>query len=185
MKMKQKYKIGKILSLATLMAIANACNKDPVPQPTPDQPTTTDTITPPTHDTITPGHNDTIPEPWREAVIPWLWGGGMGLVPPRDSIEFYTNDPTVKYVFIYIMQVSTMGSTWEPRNFKKARDSLQTRIDINPDKVRGRGIIKVGTDGAHIHPDTLTEKFGMWEPDSSWFTQNGWRIGRFFDNKQR
>ena len=175
MKMKQKYNIGKVLSLAALMAIANACGKDPVPQPTPEQPT----------DTITPINNDTTPEPWREAVIPWMWGGGMGLVPPRDSIEFYTNDPTVKYVYIYIMQVSTMGSTWEPRNFKKARDSLQTRIDINPDKVRGRGLIKVGTDGAQIHPDTVTEKYGMWKPDSLWFTQNGWRIGRFSDNKQR
>lgn len=150
----KKPKTNRVLFLAALMALATACKKDPTPEPE--------------------------PEPWREAVVPWMWGAGDGLVPPKDTIAFYTNDPTVKYVYIHIMQVNTMGSTWEPRDFKKARDSLQTRIDINPDKVRGRGIVKVGRDGAHIHPDTLTKKYGMWEPDSAWFTKNGWRVGRFF-----
>ncbi len=153
----KKVKMNHILTLAALMAIATACKKDPTPEPE--------------------------PEPWREAVVPWMWGGGMGLVPPKDSIAFYANDPTVKYVYIYILQADTYGTTWEPRNFKKARDSLQTRIDIAPNKVRGRGLIKVGKNGAHIDPDTLTKKYGMWEPDSLWFTKNGWRIGRFSDCK--
>ena len=119
------------------------------------------------------------PEPWREAVIPWMWGAGDGLVPPKDTVAFYANDPTVKYVYIHLMQVDTYGTTWEPRHFNRARDSLQTRIDINPDKVRGKGVIKVGNDGAHIHPDTLTKKYGMWEPDSLWYAKNGWRVQRY------
>lgn len=28
-------------------------------------------------------------------------------------------------------------------------------------------------------PDTLTKKYGMWEPDSLWFALNGWRIERY------
>ena len=149
----KKAKLNRVLFLAALAALATACKKDPQP------------------------------EPWREAVSPWMWGGGMGIVPPKDTVAFYANDPTIKYVYIHILQADTYGGAWQPRHFNQARDSLQSRIDISPDKIRGRGIIKVGRDGARISPDTLTKKYGMWETDSLWFTKNGWRVERMFPRK--
>ena len=153
MKVKFPYSVRKslvkILPLSLLMGMAVACSKEKEP------------------------------EPWREAVIPWMWGAGDGIAPPMDTVTFYANDPTIKYIYIHLMQVNTYGTTWEPIDFNRAHDSLQRRININPDKVRGKGVIKVGKDGAHIHPDTLTKKYGMWEPDSLWYTKNGWRVQRY------
>ena len=158
---KKSKKAWGIFSLAALMAFLNACNKDPIPEPQPDNP------------------NDTVQPivPTREITIPWCWSAGQGLAPNMDTIKFYATDPTVKYVFLYL--IPGHETTWEPRHFHEARDTLQTRIDIDPNKVSGRGDVKVGRDGAQIHPDTLTKKYGMWEPDSVWFAQHGWRVGRF------
>ena len=155
MKIKQKFPYNihrsliKILSLSLVMGATVACNKV------------------------------TEPEPWREITIPWTWASGEGLAPRKDTIAFYANDPTVKYVYIYLRPFDTYGTTLEQEHFRIGRDTLQTRIDINPDKVRGRGVIRVGSDGAHIHPDTLTKKYGMWETDSLWFASHGWRIERY------
>jgi len=180
--MKRAKQIWNIVTLGALMALLNvACHKDPTPEPQPNPNQPTDTI-PPT-DTITPGDTITPVLPTREIVIPWAWGAGEGFAPKKDTIEFYAKDPTVKYVFIYLMPIQNFESTWEPRHFKRARDTLQTRLDIDSEKVHGQGIVKVGEDGAHIHPDTLTQKFGMWEPDSIWFATNGWRVERYNKSK--
>ncbi len=167
--------------LIALMAFLAACHKDPTPEPQPNPNQPTDTITP--NDTITPG--DTIPPivPTREIVIPWSWAAGEGIAPPKDTIKFYTDDPTVKYVFIHLIPIQNIGSTWRPIDYHLARDTLQTRLDIDTSKVRGRGVVKVGRDGAHIHPDTLSPKHGMWEPDSVWFDSHGWQIQRFYRSK--
>lgn len=160
-----------VLFLAALMALATACKKAPTPEPTPTPNQPTDTVTP----------NDTTTQivPTREIVIPWSWEAGEGYAPPKDTIEFYAKDPTVKYVFIHLICIQNMGSTREPKHYRKARDTLLTRIDIDSTKVHGRGEVKVGRDGAHIHPDTLTKKFGMWEPDSLWFAKHGWQVKRY------
>lgn len=149
--------------IALLVFLIVACHKDPAPapQPNPDQPT----------DTITPI------VPTREIVIPWCWSSGDGWAPWPDTIKYYAQQPDVKHVIIYMVPGSQ--STWEPRFFNIARDSLQDRLNIDPIKVIGGGTVKVGRDGAHIHPDTLTKKYGMWEPDSLWFAINGWRIERY------
>lgn len=160
MKWKQNYNIHKVLSFVALMIIAHACGKDPQPEPEPEPIV-----------------------PTKEVVVPWVWGADEGFAPPSDTIENYTRDPYVKYVFIYILTVQNIGSTWKPESFHRARDTLQNRINIDSTKVRGRGIVKVGKDGAQIHPDTLTKKYGMWEPDSLWFTKHGWKIQRFEKHK--
>ena len=161
-----------VFFMGIFMALVSACKPDPVPgsdQPTPHNDTIpADTITPPPADTIIPT---------REIIIPWSWSSGDGLAPQMDTIKFYAMDPTVKYVVIYL--VPGFQTTWEPRFYRIARDSLQTRIDVDSTKVKGRGIVKVGRDGAQIHPDTLTTKYGMWEPDSLWYTKHGWRIERY------
>ena len=117
----------------------------------------------------------------HDDTIHWVWNGFMGLAPSIDSVAYYTNDPTVRYIYIDLVEPAGLGgSTRPPAYFHMARDTLQTRIDINPSKVRGCGVVKVGRDGAHIQPDdTLTPKRGMWEPDSLWFAQHGWRVERF------
>lgn len=173
MKRKQYYNLGRVLILVGIMAIATACHKVPTPEPTPNYPT--DTIPP-----IVP--QDTI-IPTREIVIPWSWDSGDGLAPQKDTIEFYAKDPTVKKVIIYLICIHTAESTLEPKHYRKARDTLQTRIDIDSTKVTGRGEVKVGRDGAQIHPDTLTKKYGMWITDSLWFTKHGWHVKRY--NNQR
>ena len=162
-----------VLFLAALMALATACKKDPTPepQPTPNQPT----------DTVTPVDTTTQIVPTREIVIPWCWSADNGLAPNVDTVRRYAMDPTVAYVFIHL--IPGHETTWEPPIYKRARDSLQLCIDVDKNKVRGRGEVKVGRDGAHIHPDTLTKKFGMWEPDSLWFSNCGWKVKRF--KKQR
>lgn len=168
--MKRAKQIWNIVTFGALMTfLIAACHKDPTPepQPNPDQPT--DTI--PTGDTIPPI------VPTREIVIPWCWSSGDGLAPWPDTIRYYAQQPDVKHVIIYMVPGSQ--STWEPRHFNIARDSLQDRLNIDRIKVIGGGTVKVGRDGAHIHPDTLTKKYGMWEPDSLWFALNGWRIERY------
>ncbi len=132
-----------------------------------------------------PAMNSCKPEPMREIVVDYDWDNSVGLVPPKDLIKSYADDPKTEHVYINIIQRDTHGSTWEPRHYKRARDSLQTCINIKPDKIRGTGVVKVGVDGAHINPDTLTKKYGMWESDSVWFTLNGWSVISFFDEKSR
>ncbi|MBQ6027869.1 MAG: hypothetical protein IJL21_04955 [Alphaproteobacteria bacterium] len=164
-------KTNRVLFLAALMALATACKKDPSPEPTPNHPT----------DTITPAvPQDTI-VPTREIVIPWCWSASNGLAPNMDTIRFYAIDPTVKSIFIHL--IPGHETTWEPIRYNRAHDSLQLRINIDTSKVHGRGDVKVGRDGAHISPDTLTTKFGMWEPDSLWFANHGWRVSRFKKTK--
>ena len=94
-----KNKQTKIFTLAALLALANACKKDPIPEPAPaPNPVPTDTVTPITPvdtitpivpgDTITPTPGDTIvPEP----PVP----GGDTIVPeppvPMDTVSFFIN----------------------------------------------------------------------------------------------
>lgn len=166
MKLKQKYKIGKVLSLATLMAIANACTKDPVPNPTPTptpEPIPTDTVQPII--------------PTKEIVIDWDWHSGLGLAPSKDTIEYYTLQDSVKYVFIDFKEMNVTNLS--PANFHRARDSLQTRIAIDTNKVRGSGTLYVNSaNGAHLPDCTDHNILGMALVDSIWYTTNGWNVRR-------
>ena len=114
----------------------------------------------------------------HDDTIHWDWRWCIGFAPSVDSVKYYTNDPTLRHIYIDII-CEAVGSSLEPRHFRKARDTLQSRIDVNTSKVRYCGTITCGPDGAHIHPDTITKKYGMWEPDSVWFARNGLIVERY------
>lgn len=148
-----------ILPLGLLMAIS--CTKDPEPDPFPFPAT-------------------------QDVTIEWSWNPvdhmRPGFAPPKEDIAFYAENPLIRNVFI---DITGTGMAHSPIFFRAARDTLQTRIDINPNKVKGTGTIFVGNDGAQItdmsHPEIYN---GMWKYDSIWFTNHGWSIGRY-NNKSK
>ena len=147
--------------LIALMAIANACHKDPIPEPQP---------------------SPIIPT--KEITIVWNWEANLGWAPPKDSVKYYTDQDSVKSVYIHIMgdqgpdfPVNCGG--FPPWVFHKARDTLQTRIDIAERKVKLSGIILVNpTNGAHLQNHDYTQGDGMAYYDSVWFTSNGCTVRR-------
>jgi hypothetical protein len=124
-------------------------------------------------------------EPY-EVVIDWNWDNNMGWAPPKEDIKYYTDKKDVKSVKIHLFgrdgpDMPANSGGWRPRAFHKARDTLQTRIDIDPQKVCGMGTIYVHPDnGAHL-PANYGESSpgGMSLEDSIWFTSNGWVVERF------
>ena len=125
----------------------------------------------------------------HDDTIHWcLWDNDYGSVAPSlDSVAYYTNDPTVRHLFINLIPTSdcVIERTMSQYGFNVVRDTLQLCIDVAPAKVRGCGIVKVGRDGAHIHPDTLVYKRGMWGLDSLWFAQHGWKVERVLPLKSK
>ena len=126
-----------------------------------------------------PDPTDTIVIPTKEKTfdVDWNVDGATTyyVAPPADSIKKYTSDPEYKYVFINFMnknpnpnieQEGMPCSGYQVRTFKRARDTLQTRIDIDPKKVRGSGTIIVAGPG----------ELGIHRSDSTWYADNGWRI---------
>lgn len=139
--------LGKVLSLAGLMALANACGKDPVPTPEPEPHTYPETV-----------------------YVPFEWNIYN---PNIDTIKFYADKPEVKRIVMDLLPMDslcTSGWYWAP--FHSARDTLQKRIDIAPDKVCGRGTIIVW----RIIPDSLTWYDGLPRSDSIAFTKMGFDI---------
>lgn len=66
-----------------------------------------------------------------------------------------------------------------PADFHRARDTLQTRLDIAPGRIRGMGTIYVNSAvGAHLPDVTIDTIAGMALEDSLWFTANGWKVQR-------
>lgn len=121
----------------------------------------------------------------HDDTIHWDWNLPPPSIPSLDTVAYYTDNPTARYLYINLIPSNTTGTTYEPYVFRMVRDACQSLIDVNPDKVRYCGAIKVGRDGAHIHPDTITKKYGMWEPDSLWFAQQGISIIRYFPLKSK
>ncbi|MBO4874784.1 MAG: hypothetical protein J5542_05710 [Bacteroidales bacterium] len=161
-----------VLPLLMLFALPmmNSCKDkedDPVTPPTP-QPDPTDTI-------VIPTKEKTFDIDWN--VEPYDFAP-----PPADSIKKYASDLEYKYVFINFMDLRQnqegMPCDGTPvRIFKRARDTLQTRIDINPKKVLGTGIIIAGNVGDASWPEDVSgTKQGMRAVDSAWFAANGWEI---------
>ena len=150
---------GKVLSLAGLMALANACGKDPEPEPV---------------------------VPTKEIVIDWNWDDNSipGWAPPKDTIKYYTNQTDVKFVTINLIGREGVGfpvncTGYYPRAFHTARDTLQNRIDIAPDKIGLSGTILVNSaNGATMTNHEPGQDSGMAYYDSVWFTINGCIVRR-------
>ena len=141
MKLKQKYNIGKVLSLAGLMMLANACQKE------------------------------------HDVVIDWNWQDNLGYAPPKEMIRDEINKKNVNTVFINLTSPNSSGHT--PGGFHRARDTLQTRLDIAPGRIRGMGTIYVNSRNGAQLPDPFAEDIsGMGLVDSVWYTANGWKVQR-------
>lgn len=134
-----------------------------------------------------PDPTDTIVIPTKEKVFDVDFNTDD--ITPADSIKKYTDNPEYKYVFINVMNKgSPIGQEGCPcdgfptRAFKRARDTLQTRIDINPAKVRGSGTIIVGGVGsASLPEDAPSSDVGMRAVDSAWYVANGWKIAHRYE----
>ena len=157
-----------ILTLAALMAIATACKKDPTPEPNPNHPT----------DTINPV------VPTREIVIHWNWDAGIGFAPPKDSIKYYANQADVRIIDINLIDMNGIGfpvncTAFRASSFHKARDTLQTRIDIDSLKVKLSGTILINfQNGATIPDHTIGYELGITPYDSAWFVKHGCIVRR-------
>ena len=170
--------LGKVLSLATLMAIANACHKDPVPNPTPTPtPVPTDTITPIPHDSLVPTPQDTIPQiiPTKDWVIDWDWHHS----PDTNLIRQCANDPTTRTIVLNLLP-STTALSFCPMFFNMAYNNLEKKFfSISPDNTIGSGTIFVDEHGgAHLLNPQETDTLGMSLYDSLRYTAKGFCIAR-------
>lgn len=171
---KQQYKInrGKSFLLGGLMGLATlfGCEEPDNPTPPTPQPDPTDTIVIPTKEKV------------FDMDLAFEWA------PSADSIKKYADNPEYKYIFINVMNKGSPSllsdgqegmpcSGYPARVFKRARDTLQTRIDINPAKVRGSGTIIVNRENGAQLPDSV-DVAGMWLKDSIWFANMGYKIER-------
>ena len=169
---KQQYNInrGKSFLLGGLMGLAAlfGCEEPDNPTPPKPQPDPTDTIVIPTKEKV-------FDVDWHEEPYDFA--------PPVDSMKKYTDNPEYKYIFINFMnkgslinQEGMLCDGYSARVFKRARDTLQTRIDIDPAKVLGSGRIIVEGPGAASLPETASALVGMRAVDSAWYVANGWKI---------
>lgn len=143
-------KVGKILMLAGMMAFAKACKKPPVPEPEP------------THH-----YPETIyvPFEFKPAIVE--------ANPNMDTIKFYADKPDVKKIIMDLKPMDSMHTTgWYWTAFDKARDTLQARVDVAPDKVCGRGTIIVH----RVVPDSMNHVSGLPKSDSVAFRRMGFDI---------
>ena len=157
----KSFLIGAAMGLATLFG----CHE-------PDEP-----VTPPTPQ---PDPTDTIVIPTKEKTFDIDFNTDD--ITPMDSIKEYATNPEYKYVFINIMnkgsplpygQEGCPCGGFPTRAFKRARDTLQTRLDINPSKVRGSGTIIVDRT---LSDDAAPGELGIHRSDSTWYADNGWRV---------
>lgn len=119
----------------------------------------------------------------HDVVIDWAWDA-QSLASSKKMIQKEINKKNVNMVFLNFGEMNL--TSWNPAGFHKARDTLQTRLDIAPGRVRGMGTIYVASDnGAHL-PD-VTERItpGMALEDSIWYTANGWNVRRLYPQKEK
>jgi len=119
------------------------------------------------------------PEPYN-VVIDSDWASA-DWVPTKSTIRKYANDKYVDTIFINVAN-SAHSYCYGPLLFRLVRDTLQTRFDIAPNKVRGMGTIYVDPyHGAQL-PNYDIEP-GMAIEDSIWFARQGFRIQRYDYNR--
>ena len=116
------------------------------------------------------------PDPYN-VVIDCDWGGA-DWVPSKETVRNYAKDKYVDTIFINVAN-SAHSYGYGPLIFREARDTLQTRFDIAPEKVRGMGIIYVSpVNGAQLQSYDVGGA-GMALQDSIWFANKGFQIRRY------
>ncbi|MBR6363679.1 MAG: hypothetical protein IKS08_01160 [Alphaproteobacteria bacterium] len=151
-------KVGKILMLAGLMALTKACKKPPIPEPNPNpnQPTTI--------------------IPTKEVTIVWDWSAGVGRAPPVDSVRYYTDQDSVKHVYIHLIGEHGIGypvncTGFDPDVFFRSRIKLQQCIDVDSTEVSLLGSFYVIHTNAPNHEPGQGP--GITPYDKEWFERHG------------
>lgn len=112
----------------------------------------------------------------HDVVIDWNWEDNLGYAPPKEMIRNEINKKNVNTVFINLTSPNSTG--YSPGSFHRARDTLQTRLDIAPGKVLGMGAIYINPEpGADNRPNhEIGQDPGIAWYDKIWFEQNGWQV---------
>lgn len=119
---------------------------------------------------------DPQPDPTKNITIDMTWRDIFRGLVNKDTISYYAKQPDVKTVTLQIEEKPT--DSYEPRDYRRARDTLDTRFKIS-DKVVGSGTIFVSKlNGAQL-PDVNSGLTGMAEVDSIWYAMHGFKIERF------
>lgn len=145
-----------VLVPLTLLILVVSCNKNNSVEPTPE------------------------PIVQHDVVIDWNWDDNLGWAPPMDTIKKYAKDKYVANIFVNL--VSQNSTALPVFGFRIARDTLQTRIDVAPTRVRGMGTIYPWR--ADV-PEFDPYVGGMCMEDSLWFTSHGWAVQRYQHKKQK
>ncbi len=107
-------------------------------------------------------------EPY-DVVIDYTWGP----VPtPKEVIQKEINKKNVNMVFLNCGEKN--ATSWSPAHFHQARDTLQTRLDIAPGRIRGMGTIYVETTNMPSVNENIIS--GMALEDYIWYVANGWKV---------
>ncbi|MBO4746250.1 MAG: hypothetical protein J5613_04260 [Alphaproteobacteria bacterium] len=159
---KKSKKAWGIFSLAALMAFLNACNKDPTPQPQPDNPN--DTI-------VTP------PEPVKKNDTIFVnWATSYSFGPSPDTVRNHLNRPDVDRVVIHMFNENGIGGSincahFSPGVFHKAREELQQDIDVDSTRTSLYAILEVENINAPNHE--WGQDPGITPYDKAWFERKG------------
>lgn len=142
--------LGKVLSLAGLMALANACGKDPEPTPEPEPIV-----------------------PTKDWVIDWDWENA----PDTNLIKQYANDPSTRTIILNLLP-STTARSFCPIMFNIACNNLEEKFfSISPNNMKGSGTIFVNeTGGAQLPNPEETNICGMAKVDSLRYTALGFNV---------
>ena len=103
-------------------------------------------------------------------LIIWNWNENLENAPDKKTVKAFADNEYVSEVHISMQPKNVPYFTGA--TFNAARDTLQKLIDINPDKVKGSGEIRVNpVNGAtFLSPDSTM--YGMAIDDSIWFVQH-------------
>lgn len=109
----------------------------------------------------------------------WDGSAGVGYAPPKDSVKYFTDQDSVKYVFIHLIGRDGIDypvncSGYYASSLHKSRDTLQTRIDIDSTKVALAGSICVSNINLPNHAPG--QEPGIAWYDKEWFERHGCAI---------
>jgi hypothetical protein len=142
-----------------LMALLGACKPDPMPTPEPNP-----------NDTVQPV------VPTKEITLYWDWEANVGWAPSTDTIKYYTDQDSVKWVTIHLIGCNGVGfpincSSFHPGTFHRARNELQPCINVDSTRVKLGGSLYTKNVNLPTHDDE--ESFGMASYDREWYERKG------------
>lgn len=119
--------------------------------------------------------------PQITGIVTWYWNDSLKDAPTEDYIKSMADNEYISEIHISLKPQEVPFFT--AATFRAARDTLQNLININPDKIRGRGEIRPNPINGASLPFPDSTRYGMASEDSIWFRQNGWRVYRMANTK--